>query len=119
MRRIEGSAGVKLIECTHPAKNRWHIRWDVQENEDGSATYMEEEINHRPTEDEIKNYFINIDNNWQYLEQLSYKWVLFLNNLGDLTNVRSFFINIIALQNRKVMIYYYCQIIINAVLYYT
>ena len=59
MRRIEGSAGVKLIECTHPAKNRWHIRWDVQENEDGSATYMEEEFNHRPTEDEIKKTVVD------------------------------------------------------------
>ncbi len=54
MKRIEGSAGVQLIECTHPAKNKWRIRWDVQAREDGSATYMEKEFRHQPTEDEIK-----------------------------------------------------------------
>ena len=58
MRRIEGSAGVKLIECTHPVKNKWRIRWDVQGKEDGSATYMEEEFNHKPTEEEIKQTII-------------------------------------------------------------
>ena len=58
MKRIEGTAGVKLLECTHPAKNRWRIRWDVQEREDGSATYMEEEFNHKPTDDEIKQTVI-------------------------------------------------------------
>lgn len=59
MRRIEGSAGVKLIECTHPVKNKWRIRWDVQEKEDGSATYMEEEFNHKPTEDEVRQTVID------------------------------------------------------------
>lgn len=58
MRRIEGTAGVKLIECTHPAKNRWRIRWDVQEREDGSATYMEKEFKYKPTDEEIKQTII-------------------------------------------------------------
>ena len=58
MRRIEGTAGVKLLECTHPAKNKWRIRWDVQEREDGSAIYMEKEFAHKPTEDEIKQTII-------------------------------------------------------------
>lgn len=58
MKRIEGTAGVKLIECTHPAKNKWRIRWDVQEREDGSATYMEKEFKHKPTDDEIKQTVI-------------------------------------------------------------
>lgn len=58
MKRIEGSAGVQLIECTHPAKNKWRIRWDVQAREDGSATYMEKEFRHQPTEDEIKQTII-------------------------------------------------------------
>lgn len=58
MRRIEGSAGVQLLECTHPAKNKWRIRWDVQEKENGSANYMEEEFDHKPTEDEIKQTII-------------------------------------------------------------
>ncbi len=62
MKRIEGTTGVKLLECTHPAKNRWRIRWDVQEREDGSATYMEEEFNHKPTDDEIKQTVIGWNN---------------------------------------------------------
>ena len=37
MRRVEGSAGVSLMECTNPVKDKWRIRWDVQEKENGSA----------------------------------------------------------------------------------
>lgn len=58
MRRIEGTAGVKPIECTHPAKNKWRIRWNIQPNNDGSATYMEEEFNHRPTDEKIRQTII-------------------------------------------------------------
>ena len=53
MKRVEGSAGVSLLECTNPVKNKWRIRWDVQKKEDGSASYMEEEFNHKPTDEEI------------------------------------------------------------------
>lgn len=59
MRRIEGSIGVKLIECTHPKKNKWRIRWDVQEVEDDSANYMETEFDHKPTEEEIRQTYTN------------------------------------------------------------
>ena len=54
MRRVEGSAGVSLMECTNPVKDKWRIRWDVQEKENGSASYMEEEFNHKPTGEEIR-----------------------------------------------------------------
>ena len=54
MQRIEGTAGVKLIECVSPARNKWRIRWDVQEHDDGSADYMETEFGYKPTLDEIK-----------------------------------------------------------------
>lgn len=54
MQRIEGTAGVKLIECVSPARNKWRIRWDVQEHDDGSADYMEAEFGYKPTLDEIK-----------------------------------------------------------------
>ena len=40
MRRVEGSSGVSLMECTNPVKDKWRIRWDVQEKENGSASYM-------------------------------------------------------------------------------
>lgn len=54
MKRVEGNADVMLIECVSPAKNKWRIRWDIQEQEKGSATYMEAEFKHKPSEDEIK-----------------------------------------------------------------
>ena len=54
MQRTEGTAGVKLIECVSPARNKWRVRWDVQEHGDGSADYMEAEFGHKPTTDEIK-----------------------------------------------------------------
>lgn len=58
MRRTEGTAGVKLIECVSPARNKWRIRWDVQENEDGSANYMEAEFDHKPIDEEIMSEVI-------------------------------------------------------------
>lgn len=54
MKRVEGNADVMLIECVSPAKNKWRIRWDIQEQENGSATYMEAEFKYKPSEDEIK-----------------------------------------------------------------
>ena len=59
MQRIEGTAGVRLLECTSPVKNKWRVRWDVQAREDGSATYMEQEFKHRPTNDEIRSTVIS------------------------------------------------------------
>lgn len=55
MRKVEGNAGVRLLECTSPAKNKWRVRWDVQESENGAASYMEEEFSHKPTDDEIRS----------------------------------------------------------------
>ena len=59
MKRVEGSAGVALIECTSPVRNKWRMRWDVQEKGDGSASYMEEEFDHKPSEDEIRNLILS------------------------------------------------------------
>lgn len=55
MKRTEGSAEVKLLECVNPVKNKWRIRWDVIVKEDGSANYMEAEFtNGKPSVDDIK-----------------------------------------------------------------
>ena len=59
MKRVEGSVGVALIECTSPVRNKWRMRWDVQEKGDGSASYMEEEFDHKPSEDEIRNLILS------------------------------------------------------------
>lgn len=40
MNRVNGAQGVRLIECTNPVKDKWRVRWDVHNNEDGSADYM-------------------------------------------------------------------------------
>lgn len=55
MRRVEGNTGVRLLECTNPVKGKWRIRWDVRENEDGTASYMEHEFSHKPTDGEIRS----------------------------------------------------------------
>lgn len=54
MKKVQGTAGVKLIECVSPAKNKWRIRFDVQPADDGSATYCEWEFNHRPSDEEVR-----------------------------------------------------------------
>lgn len=52
---MEGSAGVSLLECTNPVKGKWRVRWDVEKKEDGSASYMEEELGHRPDSEEVRS----------------------------------------------------------------
>ena len=54
MNRVNGAQGVKLLECTNPVKGKWRVRWDVHNNEDGSADYMEAEFNGKPSEETIK-----------------------------------------------------------------
>ena len=53
MKRAQGNAEVRLLECVNPVRNKWRVRWDVQQREDGSAAYMEAELDHQPTEAEI------------------------------------------------------------------
>lgn len=53
MKRAQGSLEVKLLECVNPIKNKWRVRWDVQEHDDGTADYMEAELTHKPTDEEI------------------------------------------------------------------
>ena len=38
-----------------PVKGKWRVRWDVETKEDGSASYMEEELSHRPDAEEIRS----------------------------------------------------------------
>lgn len=58
MRRAEGSAGVRLLECINPMKNKWRVRWDVQETDNYNVTYMEHDFDHKPTVDEVKSTVI-------------------------------------------------------------
>ena len=54
MKRVQGNPNVALLECTNPVRNRWRVRWDIQTDDEGNASFMEEEFNHRPSGDEIK-----------------------------------------------------------------
>ena len=58
MKRVEGTAGVKLLECVNPVKNTWRVRWDVREREDGSADYMEENILGKPSREIIRTVIL-------------------------------------------------------------
>lgn len=53
-RRVQGNKDVALIECTNPKKDKWRVRWDVRERDDGTADYMEAEFAHKPSDAEIK-----------------------------------------------------------------
>lgn len=59
MKRVEGNAGVKLLECTNPVRNRWRVRWDVTTDSTGITSYMEEEFDHCPTTDEIRSLVVS------------------------------------------------------------
>lgn len=64
MKRVEGNIGISLLECVNPRKNKWRLRWDIQPKEDNGniVTYMEEEFDHRPTDEEIKSLVIGWHN---------------------------------------------------------
>lgn len=59
MQKVSGCAGVLPIECVNPKKDKWHVRWNIVENGDGGAEYMEEVFLHKPTVDEIKQTITN------------------------------------------------------------
>lgn len=54
MRRVNGAAEVLLIECTNKVRDMWRVRWDVQQDGEGMASYMEAEFGHQPAMEEIK-----------------------------------------------------------------
>lgn len=62
MERVNGSAGVLPVECVNVRKDKWRVRWDVQTGEDGAVNYMEQEFDHRPTIDEIRQLIIGWHN---------------------------------------------------------
>ena len=56
MKRVQGDPDVALLECTNPVRNKWRVRsGDVSVDESGITSYMEEEFNHKPSEEEIKS----------------------------------------------------------------
>lgn len=51
---VQGSIGVAPIECVNPRKNKWRVRWNITEADDGSARWVETDFAHEPTADEIR-----------------------------------------------------------------
>lgn len=55
MRKVIGNSDVRLLECTNPVRDKWRVRWNVVADEDtGTAEYMEEDFDHKPTVEEVK-----------------------------------------------------------------
>lgn len=55
MRQIHGGGDLPLIECINHRKGTHAVRWDRQEDGDNGYSYMEEDIDHKPTLDEVKD----------------------------------------------------------------
>ena len=53
-RKVVGGAGVKPLERVSPARDKWRVRWDITPDGDGNASYMEAELEHRPTVNKIR-----------------------------------------------------------------
>lgn len=52
--RHSGSKGVALAECLNTALDKWRIRWDIQEGEGESVSFLEKDFPHKPTLEEVK-----------------------------------------------------------------
>ena len=63
IQNVSGCAGVLPIECVSPRKNKWKIRWNITEKEDGSADWYEKDFDHKPTSDEIRSIIVKFYNN--------------------------------------------------------
>lgn len=63
IQNVNGCAGVLPIECVSPRKNKWKIRWNITEKEDGSADWYEKDFDHKPTSDEIRSIIVKFYNN--------------------------------------------------------
>lgn len=67
MNRTYGDATLKVVECISPKYNKYRIRYDYQPyiNEDGEeqgVTFLEAEVLHKPTIDEIKDIILAWEN---------------------------------------------------------
>lgn len=75
IQNISGCAGVLPIECVSPRKNKWKIRWNIIENEDGTAEWAEQCFDHKPTDTEILGTIVDYYNKKVDEKILSgYRW---------------------------------------------
>lgn len=74
MNKSYGGQNVALVECINHKIGKYRIRWDIQPYEDG-VSFMEEDILHKPTLDEIKSIVIGGINKQTEMAILTgFKW---------------------------------------------
>lgn len=62
MKRVTGNRGVLPIECVNPKKDKWRVRFDIQENADSdTAEYFEADFQGKPTPEEIEEAVFTSD----------------------------------------------------------
>lgn len=56
MGRIQGNIGILPVECINQWSNKYRVRWDIRPDDTNSSlvTFVEQEFDHKPTVDEIK-----------------------------------------------------------------
>lgn len=64
MKRIQGSEGIKALECANPRYQKWIVRWDFQPTLDDNGeqigvNYFEKWVTHKPTMDEVKEIVLD------------------------------------------------------------
>lgn len=60
--KVNGCIGVLPIECVNPRKNKWKVRWNITEKEDGSSDWYEQDYDHKPTLEEIRGTIVKFHN---------------------------------------------------------
>lgn len=58
MKRVQGSADVRLIECVNPVQKKWRVRWGVETQPGGETSYMEEEFSGKPSIETVKQLIL-------------------------------------------------------------
>lgn len=60
--KVNGCIGVLPMECVNPRKNKWKVRWNITEKEDGSSDWYEQDYDHKPTLEEIRDTIVMFHN---------------------------------------------------------
>lgn len=60
--KVNGCIGVLPMECVNPRKNKWKVRWNITEKEDGSSDWYEQDYDHKPTLEEIRDTIVKFHN---------------------------------------------------------
>lgn len=60
--KVNGCIGVLPIECVNHRKNKWKVRWNITEKEDGSSDWYEQDYDHKPTLEEIRDTIVKFHN---------------------------------------------------------